>query len=478
MDNLLLVPGDTELAQGISPALSPVDGLLWFRGQNVRFHRNRIKRLGGRRELFRTSPRKKPLAATQADTDTHRRLYVADRNGVTIWTQEKGSQVEETFYLGFGAPADSVAMETWGTWLVAAPRGQSLKVWKGDTGNLSFIDITTPFSNASHLIRFGPHIVAFKNDTIWWCDEDDVENWDIANPASAAGELVLRDMDSFVFDVSRLGNNISFFTRDSMGILTYSGAPFYFGYQVLLNGIGSDFGSHSVVPVGPFNYGLGVNGFWRTDGNSYEYIDANIDEWIFDRMKKRNQVVSMHDERNEEVIWSFTSGGFLDNNEMIVFNYKNNTWSHHTLGYSRLIEKDILAYAIGVDEDGIAYYLDNGSNVEGEESLSAWIATQPLHFGAEEMMKFVQEIEVSMKGTGWTVEVFALYDQEELSGLDYDDLESTSDLVYSGSVSRIHYLESEAQYFILRISSTGVSVDWEMSAFKVRGTVGGFSRWP
>lgn len=95
----------------------------------------------------------------------------------------------------------------------------------------------------------------------------------------------------------------------------------------------------SVVRLGYITYYIAQDGFWSTDGNSFEQIGGSrVNKWFFDNVTL-SDISKTHgtvDFENSCIVWSFVSGGGFT--RFIRYSYTENRWSHGRVTVSRLVE--------------------------------------------------------------------------------------------------------------------------------------------
>jgi hypothetical protein len=115
-------------------------------------------------------------------------------------------------------------------------------------------------------IGYGP-----RGTQVGWSDANNVELWTAAAD-NTAGSLSIDTFNTPIRAAGRIANAISVFSEDQMALVSYIGAPFIFGQQTILDGIGA-IGKAAVANDTKINVGVGRAGCWWTDANSARYID-------------------------------------------------------------------------------------------------------------------------------------------------------------------------------------------------------------
>lgn len=251
----------------------------------------------------------------------------------------------------------------------------------------------------------GPHVLGFNTSTspkeFIWCDADDPDTW-IAASDNLAGQLEIRELQSPIRAAVPLGSRIAVYGNDQMFLVSYLANDLVFGYQPALNGIGA-VSKKAVVPVGRQNYGLSEQGFFITDGQSFEYIDEPAIRTYYEETANKGQLskaVAYHDEENTQVRWFFpTSSAMITGG--VSFNYKTNTWSILTAPWSAGDERRVVEGPIIASETGEIYKSQVGNNEDGA-AMTAWVRSKPLDMDNADIIKELDSIRIGYVGDGLT----------------------------------------------------------------------------
>lgn len=97
----------------------------------------------------------------------------------------------------------------------------------------------------------------------------------------------------------------------------------------------------SVVTVGSITYFLAQDGFWATDGSSFQPIGSQrVNRWFFETVEPGaiTQVHAAVDWGAECVVWAFRGLGSNTFNRLIRYSWAENRWSSATVTVSRLLD--------------------------------------------------------------------------------------------------------------------------------------------
>lgn len=448
---------------GVMPGMSPTDTLLWADGENVVFQDNVVSRAPGWRPCGISEGPIRRIAQAYGGVSGAQRIYFATDVELRCWQEGMGVVVLQT---GLQS-SQNWHLVPYGNWLIASNGKDRLQRWAGSFGAKAGPINTTPFVWAKILKLYGPHLVAMNTDLgrnqIFWCHEDDVETWE-STSTNSAGELVIRDLESEIVAAEPLGEDIAMYSKDGMSLLSYLGMPYIFGARKLLDSIGAA-SPTSVVSVGRQNLGLGLQGFWITDGGLYEYIDTPVRELVrrYLDWERVRQVVAYHDEWQQQVIWFYPQVDVPgENSAGLGFNYKTGAWSRYNFGRTAADPRRVFDYPLTGDSSGV-YYQGLGLGA-GALPIGGWIQTKPLDMGAPERYKRVQQLRLGL--TNYSSDLIVKLGSQR-------DPDASIDWFYTefNASSVIDVPDREVLYLVLRIES--VRSPWSLGSIHVLGEVGG-----
>ncbi len=453
------------LDSGIWPGMVNVGCPLWFDGQNVRFNNGSVQKDKGYSQAFTSGVAIPVKGLGQQLVSAGQRIFFGTRSNLYRWDTASVASMASGFTGADDATATQPAtywlLVPWGTWMLATNGKDVVQVYKGS----SFAALTgVTFTYARILLKWGPYVLAFNTsngiDKVEWCDTDNVESW-TPGASSAAGNYTFRDIESEIMAACLLGKNIAVFMLNSMQIGQYTGPPYQFGFAPALEGIGA-VSTRAVVSVGRQVFGLGPLGFWVTDGSSYQYIDEPaVRKWFFERVNlaQITKVCAFHDEDASAIKWFYptTSG---ENDAGIFYDYKRKVWGIIGYGRSACLKKEVFAYPILGAGDGKVHYGNFGVNADGG-ALTAYVQSKPFSVSDAAIWKWIDHLIVEAEVTG-TVEISVGF-QDTLNGtITWLDKTLAADAVPI-------FIEKSARWVSVRIRSTAVGADWEVSKLHLNG---------
>lgn len=340
----------------------------WHDGQNVMFRNLGVeKALGWTQQVSIGLP---IIRIAQALVGGVKRAYFQDA-GFRLWYWDEGGAA--TFIGTLTGPAH---LEPYGNWLVVGQNG--VRLWKG-SGILTHIPGSLPA--ASILAKHSQHLLAFNSDSVMWPDVRNIEDW-ARGKDNTARRHYLRNLDSPIKAVKPIQNGLGIYTNDSLRILKYTGAGYWFGVPgESLSGIGA-ISQNSVVAAGFRHYGLTRNGIFITDGSQFQYIDVPHLHGFFEQFldwTRASEVFGYHNETNQEVIWHFPSTDGVWRG--IGVKYTNLAFSRYQLELRSAADREVFDYPLLGTETGLAF-------ATGKAPAVAFVRTKPLDAGNSLLFKF------------------------------------------------------------------------------------------
>lgn len=397
-------------------------------------------------------------------------VYTLDEDsGFTIWdggvTTWDGNT---TFWDGGVVRATQWSIINYGSFIMATNGKDYPQIQKtrgSAFSNVAGLDVTT----ISIFQKLGPHVIGFNTSAsgreLVWCDADDVDTW-VAAADNLAGQLEIRELDTDIRAAVPLGNRIAVYGDDQMAIVNYLGNDLVFGYQMALNGIGA-VSKSSVVAVGRQNYGLSNQGFFRTDGSGYEYIDEpSIRTWYKDNISSGQlaKATAFHDELNSQIRWSFPKDSG-NNDYGVSFNYRNGTWSFLTGNFSYGQERKTTDAPIAGTEDGKIVLVSTGQNGVASTVLPAFICTKALDLDDVRVLKELDAIHIGFNGSGLKYEIGVSETEDgAITWTDQGAIASGFD---------VQHIRTAGRWVYFKFYSDTLNADWELMSLEIRGRLEG-----
>lgn len=331
-----------------------------------------------------------------------------------------------------------------------------------------------PFTRVKAVDKSGPHILAINYDKesgthhpydVAWCSADNPDDW-VASSTNSAGSLTLREANSELRCIVALGESKAIYTDDQMFILTYTGDPFYFGYQTAMtSGVGA-VSPKSVVSVDRLNYGLSKKGLFMTDGNSVTILGEKegINQYIKDNisLNQYGLVNAFHSKNNNEVVWNLPLEDTKCNTE-IIYNYKTGVFSKRTRDNSAVAEAGVFEFATSGTSDGYINFEEFS-----EDDRYVYALTKAHDLGDPYAIKEITSIRVGKIGNanpkieiGWA------------NKIDDAPTFNVEDSFYANEEYKEYNIRTSGRYLFLKISSEDAHI-WEIFNIVIKGRTRGF----
>lgn len=337
-----------EITSGLRPDLEGDKVPLWADGGNVVFEDGGVRPSLGRYSIAKKLQGLPPSGLIETIIGGKNTLFwgTADPDGVNgklfMWQEGDSSATDVTRVSGGDYTGTGIwSLTPWGQWVIATngvdePQlfghssdpddFQNMYAVSGVSGMVGATTWDLVKQNGPFLFGFGTNV---NPQSFMWCDEDNALIWDPL-PGNFAGDLPVRDLFSNIMAVGQLNVGVAIYGRDQMHYTEYIGGQLVHSIRRIQNNVGA-FGKQCISTVGPYNFGFGPRGFFRTDGTQTEYIDNDhIHDFVFGRLDRDNayKAVSWVNVGAFTIFWSFPETGFGGENSITVgFNWKTRGWT-------------------------------------------------------------------------------------------------------------------------------------------------------
>jgi hypothetical protein len=484
---------DDQVNTGLWPDVFSTRIPMWETGQNIQFTEFGVEKVAGSRTLANTGNAEPIRGLLQNLVDDDPYLYAGDLsqlyqynfrtealtvvgNGFTmsddvesaVWDSGATTWDGGVSRWDFGiAGADHWSMVSYGTFAMATNGLDLPQIQKGvDT---QFVPVTgMDVTTVEVFAKRGPHVLGFNTSAspreFIWSDADNVDVW-VAQTDNLAGQLEIRELKTDIVSAVPLGGRIAVYGSDQMFVVNYLGNDLVFGYQPAINGIGS-VAKHGVVPVGRNNYGLSSQGFFATDGSTFEYIDdPALRHWWQHNINEGQiaKVIGYHDEENNQIRWYFPSDEST-NTKAVSFNYKRNTWSFILGNRSAGTEREVARTPFTGTEDGRLLADGTGDNNDADP-IDAYVISKPLDLGSADVVKELDSIRIGYRGTGITYRIgWSEYEDGPINWRNFVSMEQGFDFDNLRTAGRWLYLE---------IRTNTLNTSWEVMSVQFIGRTEG-----
>lgn len=467
----------TELKTGAASSVHRRQIPLWETVSNVQFTDTGLRKSQGLSLPSTVTARAAPIRGmgqiTYNDGTGH--IFFGDDDVIYRWDLTGASTIVQSGVSGrvndtATALATVHSFQAFGDWMINTNGSSVPKVMKGLTAGASLAGVTGNFARAEIVISLNEHIIMMNTDIgpyqIHWSSAGNAELWTPAT-TNTAGFLSLREARSPIVAAVKLQQFIGIYTKEDLFLLEYVGSPaLRFRIIHALGGIGA-YSKTSVVAVGGVHYGVGQQGFWRTDGATFQFIDDPAMRSTLRGLINLDQVTKInafHNEEETSVVWHLHGGtGTNEPTTNATFNYRTNSWSQGTFGITASIERSVFDDPLAGDSAGNLYRLNDTVNFNGA-GITAFARTKGLDLGDEQVTKLVTGVRISYIGSGLTCRLgYRDTDADSTVFSSYKAVTS-GDLIPFRVSGKLIYLE-------LFSSTTGAT--WDVYGIDFYGRVGG-----
>jgi hypothetical protein len=413
-EKLLAIRRNALTESGLYPSTNSLDAPLWRDGRNV------ITAQGGPQKVpghvaptgLTAVPATSSIRGMGAlqDLAAIQRLFFGTASALSMWVAGTFTDVTRTTgaYTGYADQTSTHPASTWsitrfGNFAYAANGKDLGQKWLGTGGTGKFADWTTTWLTAEVLLTRGPHLLAFNTDAhpggFEWCSADAPNDWSPSS-TNSAGFLDVREVNGPLVGACLALGEIIAAGKNQLYFVSYSGAPFYFGYKSLgLDGVGC-VGKTAIVGTNRMVYGMSDAGIWESDGNTWRYIDDEpIRAFITERINtaQKSKVCFSYDPTTQTVYISFP-GATGENEWTMTYRVPTQAWGILPYGRSAMLAESgvfLKPYMAGVASAGTAKVYQHNTGVDADGSaVTAWIRTKDLDCGDDNAIKSVDFIKV------------------------------------------------------------------------------------
>lgn len=221
---------------------------------------------------------------------------------------------------------------------------------------------------------------------IQWSDQEDNTTWS-AGTTTTAGDLLL-STDGRIVTGERVRGGILVHTDTDVHLVTYVGAPFYYGVERIGDNCGI-VSANAKVSAGVLTAWMGENGFWVYDGY-VKPIPCDVHDYVFSDINRVqiSKVAAWHNGEFGEIWWHYPSGGSTENDRYVVWNYREGHWSIGQLERTAGVGEGAWRYPIATDASGYWYEHEKDFDADG---AARFLESGPLEIPPGERMSWLNQ---------------------------------------------------------------------------------------
>jgi hypothetical protein len=234
---------------------------------------------------------------------------------------------------------------------------------------------------------------SFNPMLVRWSDQANAYQW-IPQVTNQSGEFTLTN-GSYIMAARATRQEILVWTDSCLYSQQYLGAPYVWGFQVLMDNI-SVISPNSMITVNNVTYWMGRDRFYMYSGR-VEVLPCSLRQYIFADINNDQsyQVFAGANESYNEVWWYYCSTDTAIVDKYVIYNYLDRVWYYGNLNRSAWIQSGTQPYPIAADYNGRLLYHENGCDDQSTSSpqpIDAYVQSSDFDIGDGHNFGFVWRI--------------------------------------------------------------------------------------
>ena len=312
---------------------------------------------------------------SMANTTTMYTTTASFASGVTTITLTDVTNLVDGCYItGIGIPANTYVTSAYVQGSTTVPISATTTLASSGNYNVSYSGQYVPnttnqiISSAIQrfIIAFGanPYSPGTPNTTfnpmlVRWSDQSNPDQW-VPQLTNQSGEYTLTN-GSYIMQAQATRQEILVWTNSCLYSMQYLGAPYVWGFQILMDNI-SVISPNAMVTVNNVTYWMGVEKFYTYSGR-VDTLPCSLRQYIFDDINQDQayQIFSGANEGFNEVWWFYCSSGSTIIDKYVIYNYLDKVWYYGTMGRTAWLgvgshpiaadyNKRLLSHEVGTDD--------------------------------------------------------------------------------------------------------------------------------
>ena len=323
----------------------------------------------------------------------------------------------------------------------------------------------------------------FNPMLVRWSDQANAYQW-VPQLTNQSGEYLLTN-GSYIMGARATRQEILVWTDSCLYSMQYLGAPYVWGFQVLMDNI-SVMSPNSMITINNVTYWMGRDRFYMYSGR-VEVLPCALRQYIFDDINtdQAYQVFAGANEAFNEVWWYYVSqssaGTSVD--KYVIYNYLDRVWYYGTMGRTAWMQTGTQPYPIAADYNGRLLYHEVGCDDLSTSTtlpIDAYVQSSDFDIGDGHNFGFVWRILPDVNFNGSTTNQPSVtmtvkprqnsgtpYGQADnpqvQSAQNYTTIPEYTIQQFDGQV----YTRLRGRQMAFRIESTGVGVAWQLGSPRI-----------
>lgn len=324
---------------------------------------------------------------------------------------------------------------------------------------------------------------AFNPMLVRWSDQANEYQW-VPDITNQSGEFALSN-GSFIMGARATRQEILIWTDSAIYSMQYIGAPYVWGFQILMDNI-TTISPNCMVTVNNVTYWMGRGKFYMYSGR-VETLPCSIRQYVFDdiNLDQAFQIFAGSNEAYNEVWWFYVSNSSGGNSidKYVIYNYLDRVWYYGTMARTAWLDSGIRTHPMAADYNNRILYHESGvdDNSTGTAvPINAYVQSSDFDISDGQKFGFVWRILPDVNFNGSTVNepyVTMTVKPRQNSGTAYGSADTpivTSSQNYTNTqVYNIQqftgqvYTRLRGRQMAFRIDSNSLGVAWQLGSCRI-----------
>lgn len=284
------------------------------------------------------------------------------------------------------APAGVWTVDTFGQDLIACmgDGDGTIYHWALDTEAPATVVANAPTECAACFTTPEGHLVALRNRTVHWSDQEAPTVW-TADAINQAGDQSLQTAGTLMCGRGMKGQSLVLTSTDAWSMV-YKGQPYIFGFSRVGQGCGA-ISKGALVVTDVMAAWMGTERFFGYDG-FVQPLSCEVSDHVFGDINRdqASKIIGVHYAAGSEVRWHYPSGASTEVDRYVAYNYKDQHWSIGEIDRTAACDKGPFDRPLMISSGGLLYQHEVGFN-------AGWHAeTGPIRLGEGDRMLEVRRI--------------------------------------------------------------------------------------
>jgi len=323
----------------------------------------------------------------------------------------------------------------------------------------------------------------FNPMLVRWSDQGNAYQW-IPQLTNQSGEYLLTN-GSYIMAARATRQEILVWTDSCLYSMQYLGAPYVWGFQVLMDNI-SVMSPNSMITINNVTYWMGKDRFYMYSGR-VEVLPCSLRQYIFADINEDQayQVFAGANEAFNEVWWYYVSQSSANTvvDKYVIYNYLDRVWYYGTMGRTAWMQSGTQTYPIAADYNGRLLYHEVGCDDMSTSTtlpIDAYVQSSDFDIGDGHNFGFVWRIlpDVNFNGSSTNQpSVTMTVKPRQNSGTPYGQADNPQvqsaqnyTVVPEYTIQQFDgqvYTRLRGRQMSFRIESTGVGVAWQLGSPRI-----------